>query len=861
MIEVTHNKVVFFFVLLISLSISKLNAQISPADTLKKVSADTLSQVNPEDDNSESLEEQVKYSAEDSVVALPQQGKALLYGKAKVDYGSTNIEAEFIEIDYNKNLIMAYGKTDSTGKLVGNPVFKDGSETMEADKIMYNLKTKKGKIFNALTRQGELLVIGSEIKKDSLNNIYFKDMRCLPCQEADARTAFKATKAKAIPDDKIVTGPMFLEIGNVPTPLGLPFGYFPNTKKQANGVLMPMFGTSEQYGFNLRNGGYYLGINDKTDMTILGDIYANGSFMVNTINNYKVLYRSMGSVNLKMTQFNIGDRDVPRDFRKERAYKVNWLHTQDNRNNPTVRFSANVNYVYNQSYNRFTAVNTGQYLTNTFQSNINYTKTYKLSSLSVNAMHSQNAITKDVDISFPMLTFNVNRFFPFKRESAIKQNVLDKIGISYAFETRNTLKGKDSTIFRGSSLDSMNYGFKHTLPISTNFNILKYITATPALNLSSVMYTKSIRKEFYTGYVRNGSDTRDSLVQGVRTNMQRDFIAGYDANFSTAFNTKIYFDYLFRKGKVKQIRHLLIPTLTYLYRPDYGEPQFGIWKKVQTDTSGRSAHYSVLEKGIYGGPAQGKQNALSVNLNNTIEGKLKQRTDTGITYKKVALIQNLGLTGAYNFAADSFKMSLVGLTMRTVLLKYFDITAASTFDPYAYNKTTSTRVSKFAYSTDGRLLRFNEASFSVNTSIGSNMLEALKKTRDPSDMTNGAERGAKPDLNPSEKLPWNLKITYNLTLTNVKDRVIHPSHQLNFFGDIMPTKFWKIGMSSGFDFNTQKLSYTSIDIYRDLKCWEAGIKWVPFGPNKSYYLTLNLKASMLNSIKIPKQSLPRTDIY
>ena len=868
MIVVTHNKVVFFFALLISLIISKLNAQTNPNDTLKKVSVDTLAVKN---DDSESLEEQVKYSAEDSIVALPQEGKALLYGKARVNYGTTNIEAEYIEIDYMKNTIMAYGRKDSTGKLIGNPVFKDGDETMEADKIMYNLKTKKGKIFNALTKQGELLVIGSEIKKDSLNNVYFKNMRCLPCQEADARTAFRATKAKAIPDDKIVTGPMFLEIGNVPTPLGLPFGYFPNSKKAADGILMPTIGNSEQRGLNLQRAGYYWGISDKADMVILGDIYANGSWVLNTINNYKMLYKSSGNVNLKYTQTNINDRDMPKTFRKEVSYVVGWIHNQDNKSNPSTRFSANVNYVKNQAYNRFSAINTGQYLTNTFLSNVVFTKSFKRSSLSVNAMHSQNA-NKQVEIVFPQLTFNVYRFFPFKREGAIKQNVLDKIGISYSFESQNKLQGTDSTIFKGSPIDSMNFGIRHSLPISTNFNILKYITATPGINLSSVMYTKSLQKEYYTtptlvdypAKTATGKDTVEKRVLDlpfIRNTTQKDFIAAYDANFSTAFNTKVYFDYFFKRGKLTQVRHLLMPTLTYNFRPDFGDPKYTIWKNVQYDTLGHKTNYSVFEKSVYGGPGQGKQNALSLNLNNVLEAKLKQKSDTGITYRKITLIQGLGLNSSYNFAADSQKLSPVGVSLRTVLFKYFDINANSSFDPYVYNKISGNRTKEYIYNADGRWARFTNASLAVNTSIGSNMLEALRKTRQPNDQTNGAERGAQNDLNTEESLPWNLRIGYNLNLTNANDRKILTSQLLNFSGDLMPTKFWKVGISSGFDFNTGKLSYTSVNIYRDLKCWEARIDWVPFGANKSYSLTLNLKTSMLSDFKIPKRSIPRLDTY
>ncbi|MBA2611852.1 MAG: LPS-assembly protein LptD [Bacteroidetes bacterium] len=848
------------------MSITGLKGQIAQKDTLTNVIADTL---KPAEEDNSLLESPIVYTAADSVVFLSGSKQVLLYGKAHVEFGEMNLESEFIEIDYSKNIVTAYGKKDSLGKSVGNPVFKDGQQEMKADKIIYNLRSKRGKIFNALTKQGELLVIGNEIKKDSTNIIYMKDMKCIPCQEEDARTIFRATKAKIIPDDKIVTGPMYLEIGGVPTPLGLPFGYFPNSKKQHNGILMPTFGNSSTQGFNLRNGGFYWGINDKADMTIRGDIYGNGSWALNTTNNYNVLYKASGMVYLNHSEFNIGDKDIPKQFSKQKAYEIRWTHSQDNKSDPTIRFSANVNYVKNQSYNRINAINSGQFLQNSFQSNVNFTKTYKLSSLSLNATHSQNSISKLVEITFPSLTFNINRFYPFRREGAVKQTVLDKIGINYLMEARNTLHGYDSTIFKGNVLDSVNYGVKHSLPISTNFNLFKYITVTPAINLSSVMYTKSLSREYSTVPTTQTVIVK-SLITGldsttvyktynlplVSNHTNRNFVTGYDASFSTAFNTKVFFDYVFKKGNVRQIRHLLIPTISYLYRPDFGKEQYGIWKSVQVDTLGHKQNYSVFQNSIFGGPAQGEQNTMAINLSNNIEAKLRQKTDTGITYTKRTLMQNISLGTAYNFAADSFNMSLINITARTKLFKYFDVVGSSNFDPYAYDRATNRRLKEFDYTTTGNIARLTNANFAVNTSFGSNMLEAARKTRQAPSMTNGAEKGAADDLDETEKVPWNLNIYYNLALNNPDNRKLQPTQTLNFSGDLKPTKYWKIGVTSGYDFTNQKISYTSFNIYRDLKCWEARIDWIPFGLRKSYNLTINLKASMLSEFKIPKRSPP-----
>lgn len=854
LIILTHNKGFFFLAVLISLGISKINAQVQN-DSIQKSSIDTLSANNNDEPEEETLEEQVSYTAEDSIVALINERKAFLYGKAKVNYGSMNIEAEVIELDYTKNLVTAYGKKDSLGKLFGTPVFKDAGQTMEADKIMYNLKTKRGKIFNALTHQGDLLVVGAEIKKDSTDIIYMKGMDCIPCQEADARTRFKATKAKIIPDDKIVTGPMYLEIGGVPTPLGLPFGYFPNTKEHHNGILFPTYTNHNRWGYGLTNGGFYWGISDQTDMVIHGDIYQNGSWSLSTQNNYYVLYKASGGIGLRYSQYNNGDRDIPSQFNKQIAYGVKWSHKQDNKNNPTMRFSANVDFAQNQAFSRVTADNSRDFLQSTNLSNIAFSKTFKRSSLSLNAMHNQNNITRDMSIVLPSLTFNVNRFFPFKRENATKQNVLDKLGVTYMAEAQNTLKGKDSSIFRGNILDSLNFGLRQSSSISTNFNILKYITVTPAINLAAQTYPNTIRKEFYLDTLYSKLDpTKDSvLLPRIRNQRVNDFATGFNGSFSTGLNTKVYFDYLFRKGKVKQIRHQMIPTLTYNYTPDFGASQFGFWRKVQKDTLGNQLDYSVFERGIYGGPGRGEVNGLGININNMIDAKLKQKTDTGTTYKKVALLQELSLNTFYNFAADSFRMNDISLSARTILFKNINLVYRSTFSPYLYDKNSNREINKFMIGNDDRIARLTDIVISIQSNIGSDMLAAAKKVKQTVDMSNNVEAGGSNDANSQEKLSWDLGITYNLTLQNHNDHRLQPSHFLSLVGSINPTKFWKVGVTTNYDFNNQKFEYTRLTIYRDLKCWQASASWVPFGRNKSYSISLNMKTSLLSSFKIPRE--------
>ncbi len=815
----------------------------NPQETTKTVKQDSL---NTEED-AKPLEHPIVYNARDSIRYENKGHKIYLFGDGFVQYEDMNLKAEYIEIDNEKNTITAYGKIDSLGKQIGNPIMKAEGQESSARKIIYNIKTKKGKIFDISSKEGNLLLMGSEVKKDSNNVVYMKNLKCIPCEFEDSRTIFKAKKAKIIPDDKIVTGPMYLEIGGVPTPLGLPFGFFPNTKKSHSGVLIPFYGNSDALGFYLKDGGFYWGINDKTDMTIRGDIYSNGSWGLRTLNNYNVNYKYNGYLSLGYSEFKTGEREIPSSYSKQKDIAINWKHNQDQKNNPTIRFSSDVN-IRSSKYNKYNAQNTGQYLTNTFQSNINFSKTFKIGTLGINARHDQNTQTKLMNISFPELTFNVNRFYPFKNESRVKQNPIDKIGISYLFEARNTLSGTDSTIFKGNIGDSLKYGFKHTLPISTNITLLKYFTLTPSLNLSAVMYTKTTRKQL--------NESTNAIVRSS----DRNFQTGYDANFNTSLSTKLFMDYVFKGKKLKQIRHLLIPNIAYTYRPDFGKEQFGFWKDVLTDTTNRvKTKYSIFENTLFNGPAQGMQNTLSINLNNNLEAKLRKKTDTGYVFNKVTLLQNLSFNGAYNFAADSFKMSLVSMTGRTKIWKYFDLLFGSSFDPYYSTTITSTvtniestyRTSRYLLNENGRIADFKSGNLAINASFSSN---ALKSKAKKPDLTNGAERGSVPTntTQAQEKLPWNLNIYYNINYTKVLNK-INDIQTLNFSGDVNITKYWKLGLTSGYDFTNRHLSYTSVNIYRDLKCWEARIDWVPFGFRKSYSLTINLKTSMLSDVKIPRQ--------
>ncbi|HXB39386.1 MAG TPA: putative LPS assembly protein LptD [Bacteroidia bacterium] len=796
-------------------------------DTVKK-QVDTLA---IDDDNG--IESEITYNADDSIRLEPDNKKVYLFGNASVHYGDFNLKAAYIEIDSKTNLVTAIGVMDSTGKMIGNPEFKDGQTEMTCEKIIYNTKTKKGKITGILTKQADMFIHGEAVKKDTNNVMYIKNMKCIPCEFDDAIIYFRASKAKVIPNDKIVTGPLFVEVAGIPTPLGLPFGYFPNVKNKSKaGILMPFYGSSEQQGFFLKNLGFFVPTGNKKQFIMYGDVYTNGSFALRPQMLYRTNYRYNGSLNVSFSQFNIGvpenhNISDPNHYQHQRDFRITWSHTQDNKFNPSIRFSASVN-AGSSGFNKYNNQSPSVYLNNTLISNIMFTKIFKSSTLTLNARHNQNTSTHDIQIDAPQLTYAVNRFYPFKNSSHTNQNWLDKFYMDYTFQTQATVKTKDSLLFK-TSLDKMKnnpyydvqLGSIHRIPIGTNINLFKYFTLTPSANLSVYHYFQTTDKQW------------DSLTKAVVSKTKYGPASAADVNFSASLATKVYGDYVFKSKFLKQIRHQIIPSLGFVYHPDLQSKSLDFYRQVQTDTLGTKTYYSRFERGIFGGPNGVESGQITFNINNTLDAKVRQKTDTSVSYKKVAILQMLSIGGNYDVAAKKNNLSIINVSARTSLIKNIvGLMATSTFDPYSVD-SKGVRTNFYQYDVNKQIARFTGVNFSVNTAVNNSMIKSMASTNQP----------------------WNLSINYNLNI--IKNPI--PLQQdnkvqtLNATLSICPTTKWKLDIMTNYDFKANNFGYTNIRIHRDLHCWEASINWVPFGFAKQYSVSLNLKTQALRDIKIPKQ--------
>ncbi len=785
------------------------------------------------------LNEKVIYSATDSMIIDKVNQKAYLFNNAVVLYDGLNLKAGYIEIDFGKDLVYATTIKDSSGKDVQKPVFEQGEDKFTAEKIVYNFKTKKGKITDVITQQGEGYIHGRDIKKDTNNVYYVGHGKYTTCDLEHPHFYIGANKIKVIPDDKIVTGPAVLWIADIPTPLAIPFGYFPNKKGRASGILIPTYGESTSLGFFLKGGGFYFGKNEHIDLALTGDIYSNGSFGAHTQSNYKKRYKYSGGVNISYSRFIEGDKALP-NATSRNDFFIRWSHTQDPKSRPSSRFSANVN-AGTSSYNKYNGNVTGDYLSNTFQSNISYSKSFTGTpfNFSANARHSQNTLTKKVDLSLPELAFNMNRIYPFKNKNSTTNKWYDKIGISASANARNDINAYDTTLFTNSTFTQMKNGVHLSVPISTSFNVLKYFTFTPTINTGSSIYYQTVHKRY------------DPTINSVLTDTVTGVKIANDYSFTSGLSTRLYGDYFFKSKHLKQIRHVATPTISASYRPDFSAAQFGYYKKIEGDASGNMAKYSIFENGIYGSPSSGKSGLIGFNLNNTLEAKIRHETDSGKVDKKVPLLESFNVGFSYNLAAKNYNWSNIIINGRTKLFGKLDINAGANLDPYQID-SLGNRIDKYEMA-NNRIGRLVSSNISLSTNLrskqgtGNKPKTSTAGTPDELDYIN-SHQDAYVDFN----IPWNLNIYYNLNYSKpgIKETT---SQSVTFNGDLSLTKKWKISVSSGYDFTRKEMTLTSVNVYRDLHCWEMRFNWVPFGFRQSFSLDINVKSSILKDLKLSRR--------
>ena len=794
------------------------------------------------------LGSKVDYTSVDSTKYDIKSEKVFLWGEAKVTFEDISLEANYIEIDLKSNLVYAKGLPDSTGKLVGTPKFKDGASEYEAEQITYNFDTEKGKISNARTQEGDGYVIGEQVKKESDEIIYIKHGKYTTCNLEEPHFHIQANKLKIIQNDKIVTGPANLRIENIPTPLAIPFGFFPNKRERSSGILIPGYGNSPGLGYFLQNGGFYVGESDNWEAILRGDVYTNGSWATNSTLNYKKRYKRQGNLNFKYSDIRRGDEEAA-DYTRNTTFFVKWKHQQDTKANPNSNFSADVNAGSSNSFRNDINTSDQDYLQPQFQSSINYTR--KLGSkfnLALSANQDQNRSDSTLTLVLPQTTFTMSRIFPFKSLSKKpgKTRFYEDIGLSYTFNFKNRIQTKEDQLFTEESLDEFQNGIQHSIPLSTSFKLLKHFTLNPSINYSETWYFESIRKSYNT--TENDFDTTE--VSGFQRYNQM--------SMSTGLTTKLYGMYDLKFSRMKKIRHVMTPSVSFTYRPDWSGPYY---QTIQADSTGNTTRYSYFDGGIYGAPGRTQSGLISFSLINNIEGKYKSKADTATELKKIKLLENLSFNSSYDIFADSLAWSTIRMSGRTNIGQKISLQFGSTFDPYTTNSSGS-RIERSYYDDEGKLLRLVQANAAVTLRFQSKKRTDGKDSKSPKESEFGTEEeldfiNQNPNAYIDFNIPWSLNINYNVTYTpNYNESSTSSTEIVNtlgFSGDISVTENWKVEFRSGYDFEQQDISYTSINVYRDLHCWQINFSMIPFGTRTSYTFNIAVKAPVLQDLKLQRR--------
>lgn len=816
--------------------------------------------------------------AKDSLYYDMRNKKVYMYEQGEVTYDNMTLNADFVNIDLDKKNIYAYGKTDSVDgePQITRPSFTQSGSTLNMDTITYNIDTQRAKIKGIATQQGDGWLISHDVKKMEDNTINMIDGMYTTCDQTEnPHFYYYISKGKVITGDKgkIIMGPGHLVFEEVDIPfLGLPEGFFPLSSGPKSGILMPSYGEEARRGFFMRDMGYYFTLSEHMDLALTGGFYTLGSWELGATSRYIKRYKYSGNLNFKYASIRTGDKGDP-DFIKQNTYNLQWTHSQDAKANPGSTFSASVN-LSSSGYSKYSATNLNDMLATQTNSSIAYSKNWAGTpfSLSMNMAVSQNSQTESISATLPNVSFNVSKFFPLKRKVKMGEDRwYERISMSYSAKMTNSINAKESDFFSSESLKNMKNGVQHNIPIQASFNLFNYINITPNVNYTERWYFKKTERRW-----------NDQTARVETLDPEYGFYRLYNYNAGVSLSTTFYGQWQVREKyknmKLQALRHTVTPSVSFAYAPDFSNQKYGYYQTIQSDTTGRTMTYSPFSENSYGVPSSGKSMAMTFNLSQSLEAKVKSdRDSTGM--KKIKIIDDLSIGGSYNFLADSMKLSTLSISLRSTITQKVGLNLRTTLDPYEvtpegkrYDKLTWSRGNlgrimnagwSFGYTFQSR-----DSSTPAINDINSIPPEYTNPFYDPyGTMDPILRRQYMSQAYYDFSLPWNLGFNYNVNYnvsyvnngtTGVKRNV---TQTIGFNGSITFTKKMSATISGGYDITQRKLTTSSVNITRDLHCWQMSFSWIPFGYYRSWNFHIGVKAASLQDLKYEKSQSMYDNYY
>ena len=858
---------------------------------LDSVALDSLSKKPKKD----AIDAPVYYECTDSMV-WSRTGNAFLYGAGKVRYDKIELTADIIKLNMDSSVVHATGSIDTTGMVSGLPIFVDGGTPYESDKMSYNFKTKKGFINNVYTQQGDGYIMGGKAKKDSAGIFYSQDGKYTTCDAEHPHFYVRLTRAKVRPKKDVVSGPLYLVVEDVPLPLALPFGYFPFTSSYSSGIIMPTFGDETERGFYLRDGGYYFAISDKFDLRLTGELFTKGSWGVGAASSYAVRYKFSGSFNFSYLVTKNGEKGLP-DYAVGKNFRVQWSHRQDPKVRPNSNFSASVNFA-TASYERSNLNSLYNPVLNSQSmrtSSVSYSHSFPEIGLTLSSSMNiaQNVQDSTLSLTLPNLSISLAKKYPFKRKKRVgDERWYEKISLSYSGQLSNSISTKEDKVLKSNLIEDWNNGFKHSIPVSATFQLFDFVNITPSFNYTERWYFKKVNQEWNNETNRVEKDT----VHG--------FNRVYNYNFSVSANTTLYGFYqpagFLKKSRVHTVRHVFKPSVSFSYAPDFGSDHYGYYDTyVYTDADGeaRTVEYSPYQGSLYGVPTKGKTGSIALSVSNNVEMKWRTKNDS---LKKVSIIDELGGSLSYNLAAKTRPWSNLSTRLRLKLTKNYNFSFNATWATYAYTFNDRGQVvvgdrTEWSY---GRFGRFQGMSQNLSYTFNNKTWDKIKKLFQPSDeeeeelpgvegqtgeedlhLKSGSLKDSKAkkpkDASVDEdgympfKLPWNLTISYGIMMAENTSAKInlrnmrYPykfTQNMNISGNIGISDNWRINFTSGYNFEYKRLTTTTVNISRDLHCFEMSCGIV-LSPYTSFNFSFRATSQMLaDALKWDKRSSSSSNV-
>ncbi|MFI3318186.1 MAG: putative LPS assembly protein LptD [Rikenellaceae bacterium] len=846
--------------------VSQIMAQeLSEVELSDTTSVDTL----PPARKKSTLDDVLSGKNKDSLYYDVKRNLVHIYNDGEVDYQDNTLKADYMRINLDNNEIYAYGKRDTVKDepVVTKPLFIDGGSSYSMDTIVYNIKSEKAKIKGVATQEGDGWLVGGEVKKMPDNAVNISSGKYTTCECIEHPHFYLAmTKAKMIPGKKVVTGPAYFVLEDVPLYfLGIPEGFFPINDGAKSGLLMPSYGEDGTLGFFLRDLGYYFILNDHMDLALQGGLYSQGSWEASVASTYYKRYKFKGSVDIDYSSVSIGYKTEP-DYTKSNEIQIKWTHTQDAKANPGSTFSASVNFA-TSGYSKYSATTLEDMLSTQTNSSISYSKSWTGMSFSTNLALSQNSQYATISATFPSAVFSVSRFYPLKRKVTLGgERWYEKISMTYTGKLTNSVSTDESEFFTKQTLQDMSNGISHSVPVSASFSVWDYLNITPAFNYDESWFFKREMQEY------------DPLTNSVLTlDPEYGFYRLYNYSLSASASTTVYGMYQAKKkgGLVDAVRHTLTPSVGFSYNPDFQDQKYGYYATVQSDSLGNYTTYSPYSSNAYSVPSSSEAMSLTFSLSQSLEMKVRSRRDTS-GVRKVTLIDEFKFSGSYNFIADSMRLSTIPVSFRTTIYGNFGINLSLTLDPYKV-------------SPEG--VRYNELFFpgrvtSTGWSFGYTFNSAKNRTGTAiNDITTIPPEFSNPFYDPRGELdptlrrqymsqtyydfsiPWNFGfnyvVNYGISYTNNGTTGYEPSvtQSVSFNGSITPTAKWGVTLMGGYDLVENELTTSSVAITRDLHCWQMSFSWIPFGYYKSWSFNIGIKASSLSDLKYDKSQSMYDNIY